>query len=373
MINVGIIGCGNISTTYMQLAPMFAGFNITACGDLNSEAADQQAREFNCRSCSVTDLLADSSIDLILNLTTPSVHFDVSAQILSAGKHVYSEKPFVLSLTEGQALQKLATANGVRIGSAPDTFLGGAHQAARQCIDSGDVGDIVGGSCCFQTHGMEGWHPNPDFFFKTGGGPVLDMGPYYVSNLVQFLGPVARVVALSGRPRATRTITSEPRAGETIAVEIDTSVRSILEFSSGAQVSFAASWDVRTHEHNHMELYGSKKTLYVPDPNRFGEEVRCSDMESETIISPLQVLGKANFEDNDGTMIANYRGVGLADMVAGIQHDRPHRCNGELALHVIDTLTSLLKSAESGEFVTLKTTCERPAALNENEARKLMA
>ncbi len=372
-MNVGIIGCGNISTAYLKLAPMFAGFKITACADLNPEAAAAQAAEFGCDALSIDDLLADSSIGLIINLTVPDAHFEVSASALRAGKHVYSEKPFVLSVDEGRELLKIASDLGLRVGSAPDTFLGGSHQAARQCIDAGTIGDIVGGSCCFQSHGMENWHPDPTFFFQPGGGPVLDMGAYYVSNLVQFLGPVKRVVAMSGRPFATRTVTSEPNPGAVIEVNVDTSVRAILEFHQGAQVSFSVSWDVWSHEHNHMELYGTGSTIYVPDPNRFGEPVRLNNGEDETQIEPLQVVGAANFEDLSGEIIANYRGVGLADMVAAIQQDRPHRCNGELALHVIDVLTSMMQSAGTGEFVTLSTRCERPAMLDDTAAAALMA
>lgn len=372
VMNVGIIGCGNISTAYMQLAPMFSGFKITACADLNPDAAQRQAQEFDCSAKPIDELLADPAIGLIVNLTIPAAHYEVSAKILRAKKHVYSEKPYVLSVAEGEALQKLAIENNVRIGSAPDTFLGGSHQAARQCVDDGKVGKIIGGSCHFQSHGMEAWHPDPDFFFQPGGGPILDMGAYYISNLVQLMGPVRRVVAMSGKPFPTRTISSEPRAGETIEVEVDTSVRAILEFHQGAQVSFAASWDVWAHEHNCMELYGTEATLYVPDPNRFGEALRYSNGEDEIKLEPLPVAGTSNYEDINGDFIANYRGIGLADMVAAIRERRPHRCNGDLALHVIEVMTSILHSAESGQFVSLATTCERPAALDDAAARQLM-
>jgi predicted dehydrogenase len=371
-LNVGVIGCGNISTAYLQLAPMFAGFRIAAVADLNAGAAQKQADEFGCRALSVDELLADQSIGLIINLTVPAAHYEVSAAALRAAKHVYSEKPFVLSVTEGQSLLDLAAEQGLRIGSAPDTFLGGAHQAARQQIDAGNIGEIIGGSCYFQSHGMEHWHPEPTFFFQPGGGPVLDMGAYYVSNLVQMLGPVERVVAMAGKPFPTRTVTSEPNPGAVIDVNVDTSVRAILEFEQGAQVSFTVSWDVWAHEHNHMELYGTKSTVYVPDPNRFGDVVRVEDGDGETVIDPLQVLGVTNFEDNNGSMIANYRGVGLADMVAAIHDNRPHRCNGELALHVVDVLFSILRSAEEKQFVSLQTRCEKPAALDDTAAKRLM-
>ena len=312
------------------------------------------------------------SIDLIINLTVPAAHFEVSTSALRAGKHVYSEKPFVLSVAEGQSLLELAQQQGLRVGSAPDTFLGGSHQAARQFIDAGMAGDIIGGSCSFQSHGMEDWHPEPTFFFQPGGGPVLDMGAYYVSNLVQSLGPVKRVVAMAGRPFLTRTVTSEPNPGAVIDVNVDTSARAILEFQQGAQVSLNMSWDVWAHEQNHMELYGTKSTVFTPDPNRFGGSVRINDGEEERQLDPLQVLSTPNFEDNSGNAIANYRGVGLADMAAAIHEQRTHRCNGELALHVVDVLTCIMRSAELGEFVVPVTQCERPAALDNDAAGKLM-
>ena len=372
MMKVGVIGCGNISAAYLQLASLFNGYEIVACADINPEAANARAEEFGISSHTVESLLEQQNVDLIINLTVPVAHHDVSMLCLQAGKHVYSEKPYVLTPAEGEALKQLATKNSLRIGSAPDTFLGGAHQAARQYIDSGGCGEIVGGSCAVQSRGMESWHPDPDFFFKVGGGPILDIAPYYVSNLVQLIGPVKRVVAMGNKPFAKRTITSEPRAGDQIDVEVDTSVRAILEFHSGAQVSLVASWDVRSHQHNHMELYGTDTTLYVPDPNRFGSTVRIDDGESESQLQPLATLGTPNFEDNNGEFIANYRGIGLADMVAGIAGNRPHRCSGDLALHVIEVLTSILTAADEQKSIQLVTTCERPQALGDNEAKKLV-
>lgn len=372
-MKVGVVGCGNISAAYLQLSSLFSGYEITACADINPEAASARAEEFGVKAHTVESLLEQSDIDLIVNLTVPVAHYDVSTLCLRAGKHVYSEKPYVLSLTEGEALRLLARENNLRIGSAPDTFLGGAHQAARGFIDSEGAGKIIGGSCAVQSSGMESWHPDPDFFFQIGGGPILDIAPYYVTNLVQLIGPVKSVVAMGSRPADQRTITSEPRAGEKIDVEVDTSVRAILEFHCGAQVSLTASWDVRSHEHNHMELYGTNGTVFVPDPNRFGDVVRVNDGSSETVLQPLAALGTPNFDDGDNGRIANYRGIGLADMVAGISDDRPHRCNGDLATHVIEVLTSILAAADHKKHIELKTTCERPQALGEHEAKKLLS
>jgi len=371
-LKVGIIGCGNISTAYLELAPRFVGYEVVACADLNPELASEQAAQFNCRALSVDKLLADDSIDLVVNLTVPAAHFEVSSAILSSGKHVYSEKPYVLSLQEGSDLKALAAKNKLRIGSAPDTFLGGSHQRARECVDAGTIGTIVGGSCYFQTHGMENWHPNPDFFYQVGGGPVLDMGAYYLSNLIQLLGPVKQVVAMANKPQTQRTIGSEPRSGEVIPVEVDTTVNSIIEFDQGAQITFGASWDVWASEHNLIELHGSKQSMFVPDPNHFGGRVRISDGENEQTFEPMTTLSALNYTDSNGEMRANYRGIGLADMAVAILENREHRCNGELALHVIDVMMSILTSAESGRVEKITTTCARPAAMPDDIAITLV-
>ena len=222
VLGVGVIGCGNISASYMRLAPMFKGFEMRACADLDQSMADARAAEFGLRSYPVEEMLEQSDIDIVVNLTIPNAHFEVSRKILQAGKHAYSEKPFVLSVDEGRELARLADGKGLRVGSAPDTFLGGAHQLARKLVDNGAVGEVTSGACFVQSPGMEMWHPNPDFFFKPGAGPILDIGPYYISNLVQLLGPVARVTGMLSTPAQVRTITSEPRSGETIKVETPT-------------------------------------------------------------------------------------------------------------------------------------------------------
>lgn len=371
-MNVGLIGCGNISSAYLRLAPQFRDVFITACSDLNEEAAELQAQTFGIAHKSIEDLLADSSIGLVINLTVPAAHAEVSRRILHAGKHVYSEKPFVLSYEEGLELQSLATQQKLRIGSAPDTFLGGAHQSVRELLDSGAVGKITGGTCHFMNHGMEGWHPNPDFFYQPGGGPMLDMGPYYISNLVQLIGPVRRLMSMSSQPYSTRTITSEPRCGEVIPVDTATSIHTLLEFSNGAKVTLGLSWDVWQHEHNCMELYGEQATVHVPDPNFFGGEVRTVNAQGEQLIPVDHPFAIVNDTLDDGTMQANYRGAGLVDMIDAIQKDREHRCNGTLALHVVDIMTSALRSGETGQPVDLVSTCERPEALDAATARTML-
>jgi len=373
VLNVGIIGCGNISAAYLTLAAQFVGYKITACADINTSMADERAAEFNCRSMSVDDLLGDSTIDLIVNLTVPSAHFEVTRSAVLAGKHVYSEKPYVLSLEQGKELRQLSDKQNVRIGSAPDTFLGGAHQRARDLVDSGEIGKIVGGSCYFYSHGMEDWHPQPDFFYQAGGGPVLDMGPYYISNLIQLLGPVKRVMAMSNKPFSKRTISSEPRAGEQIDVDVQTTYNAILEFEQGAQITFGSSWDVWSSENNLIEIHGTNKSMVVPNPNHFGGEVRVSDGNNEQRFDPFQTLSIPNHLDAHGVLASNYRGIGLADMAVAIVEGREHRCNGDLALHVIDTLMCIENSAEAGRIEKTTTTCDRPEALPDSIAKTLVS
>src|SRR5690606_9488743 len=222
---------------------------------------------------SVEQLLADPEIDLVVNLTIPRAHVEVGLKCLAAGKHVYSEKPLGITYAEGRTLLDAANVAGLRIGSAPDTFLGGAHQQARAVVDSGALGTIVGGTAFFQCPGHESWHPDPAFYYDLGGGPMLDMGPYYITDLVNLLGPVARVSAMSSRLRSERPITSEPKKGQIMPVKIDTHVTGSLGFANGAIVQIAMSFDVAAHKHVPLEIYGTEQTLLVPDPNHFGGEV----------------------------------------------------------------------------------------------------
>ena len=372
-LGVGVIGCGNISAAYFRLAPLFRGIEMRACADLDIAAARARARQFGLRAETVEGLLGANDIDIVVNLTIPAAHFEVSKAILAAGKHVYSEKPFVLSLEDGLELRKQADGKGLRIGSAPDTFLGGAHQLVRHLVDSGRLGRITSGACHVMSHGMEDWHPNPDFFFKPGGGPILDLGPYYISNLVQLIGPVKRVAALCSIPATTRTITSKPRKGQTILVETPTTIHALLEFAGGAAVTLTASWDVWDHGHAPLELYGEEGSLYVPDPNFFGGRVRYSKR-GKALDRELKwdhPFSVPNEVEPEGPL-ANYRAVGLADMAMAIIEGRPHRCSPELALHGIDVMTGILRSGETGAFVSMRTTCERPQPLGVRAARALV-
>lgn len=374
-VGVGIIGCGNISSSYLTLAPMFKSLDIRAVADLNMDAARERAEEYPVRADTIEDLLAASDIDIIINLTVPAAHFEVTKQILNAGKHAYSEKPFVLTVAEGEELRRIANEKGLRVGSAPDTFMGGSHQLARAVLDEGQVGDIVTGTCHVMSHGMEAWHPNPDFFFQPGGGPVLDLGPYYVSNLVQLIGPVKAVTAMASTGSKTRTIGDGPREGEIIPVETPTNIHAVLEFRNGALITLGASWDVWANRHENMELYGSKGSLYVPDPNFFAGVVHRVDQgDGEQVEIPPRdhPFSVINSEDNNGIERANYRGAGLADMAAAISDGREHRCSLELATHVVEVLTAILHSAESRSWVEMTTSCTRPEPLNPTQASALL-
>ncbi|MEM9523029.1 MAG: Gfo/Idh/MocA family oxidoreductase [Pseudomonadota bacterium] len=373
-LGVGLIGCGNISKAYLQLGPQFGGFEIRAVADIDAVAAKSRATEFGVRAMTVEELLNAADIDVVVNLTIPSAHFEVSAAILEAGKHVYSEKPLVLTLEEGAELRRRAERAGLRVGCAPDTFLGGAHQQVRALIDEGAIGKVVSGTAHVMGRGMEHWHPNPDFFFRRGAGPVLDVGPYYITNLIQLLGPVARVGSMSTSATPTRTILSDPRKGEVIPVETPTTIHALLEFASGAIVTLGASWDVQAHRHAHLELYGTKGSLFAPDPNFFGGQPEIAGPDGT--IRPVDPwdhpLGRPNVQPDSATPRANYRTAGLADMIAAIRENRAHRCALELALHAVDAMTSILRSGESGAFMELSTTCERPAPLNPRAAEELL-
>ena len=372
-LRVGVIGCGNISTAYFTLAPMFRGLAITACADMNMATAQAQAEKFGLKAMSVDDLLASQDIDVVVNLTIPAAHFPITKAILQSGKHAYSEKPLVLTIEQGLELRDIANAKGLKAGCAPDTFLGGAHQQARKAIDDGLVGTITSGTAHVMNFGMEHWHPNPDFFYQFGGGPVLDLGPYYVANLINLIGPVKRVGALTSIPQASRTIANGPRLGETVPVETPTTIHALLEFHTGAAVTLSSSWDVFAHRHENMELYGSEGSLYVPDPNFFGGTVLATKRNgpAEALLEWEHPLGIPNQEHQQGKM-ANYRTAGLADMAVAIAEGRDFRCSLERTLHGVDVMTSILKSGETGQFVTLGTTCTQPAYLSPEEARGLL-
>ncbi len=379
-LGVGIIGCGNISWAYLKLSALFKGIEVRAVADMNMAAAEARAKEFNVKAQTVKDLLKNSDIQIVVNLTVPAVHYKVSRQILEAGKHVYSEKPLTLSYKDALALQKYAAKKKLRVGSAPDTFLGSSHQLARKTIDDGLIGKVVSGTCHFMGPGMEMWHPNPDFFFNPGGGPMLDMGPYYITNLINLVGPVKRVVGLSVTGRKERTINSQPknpRNGEKLKVKTPTTYHALLEFANGACITVSLSWDVWAHKHQNTELYGQTGAMFVPDPNFFGGDVMVagSDQKPEVLKAWDHPFGKANWgHQNSQTDLvwANYRCAGLADMADAIMKKRMARCDISMVAHVVEVMTAVMESGEKHKMIKLKSTCKRPAPLGPDEARALM-
>jgi predicted dehydrogenase len=373
---VGIMGAGNISGAYLRLAPLFKNLEVRAIADIVPAAAQARAAEYNVAAQTPDELLKNSEVDVIVNLTIPSTHFSVSKDIITSGKHAYSEKPFVLSVEEGIALKALADEHKVLVGSAPDTFLGGAHQQARSIIDSGKLGRIASGTMHVQSRGMEHWHPNPDFFFQQGGGPILDLGPYYITDLISLVGPIKRVTAFTGMARAEREITTptSPLKGTMIKVGTPTTIHAVMEFHNGAIITLGASWDVASHGHHNIELYGTDGSIFVPDPNFFNGELTVANLEGtkETVTPWDHPFGKANQELDGPHPRANYRNAGLSDMLLSLEDGHTPRCGLDVALHAIDVMTSILKAGETGQVITLRTTCERPAALGPDEARALL-
>ena len=275
-LRIGVIGCGNISITYLRNGALFDGVAFTACADIAPEAANFRANEYHIRSLTVDALLADPDIDLVLNLTVPAAHFDISMAALTAGKHVFTEKPLATSVADGRRLVAEAARRKLRLGSAPDTFLGAAGRRARA------IGKPVTGTAFMMGRGMEHWHPNPQFYYQPGGGPVFDMGPYYLTMLVNLLGPVARVMAMTTKGQEQRLVTAEgPFRNTSFTVGTPTNVLSLLEFRSGATVTFVASWDVFRHSNHPIELHGTEGSLRLPDPDTFGGTVSLSERGAE--------------------------------------------------------------------------------------------
>ena len=369
---VGIIGCGNISDIYIENARRFTGIEVVACASLHGESARQKGVRYGLRAMSVADLIAASDIDIALNLTLPAAHCSVSLAALAAGKHVYSEKPLGITVAEGRDILAAAGQAGVRVGCAPDTVLGPGVQLSRQLIEEGETGEIVGGLAAVFSRGMEDWHPNPGFYYRPGGGPVLDMGPYYIAALAMLLGPI-RSVRATGRVGAReRTVTAAgAMKGSTIAVEVFTTVNALLSFRSGAEIAFLASWDVPNHGVRPIELYGTKASLRVPDPDFFGGNVEVSTGGPWKSFDTSGMAFGALNDPSDRPAVANYRGIGLADMAATIEAGRPHRCSGDFGLHILAVIEAILVSAVSGQPVDVTITAGQPAPFGAADAAAL--
>jgi predicted dehydrogenase len=352
-LRVGIVGAGFISGAYLKAAKNFPELAIVSCADAQQTNAEKRGEEFGLKVQSVDELLQDRLVDLVLNLTTPQSHFPVTSQGLKAGKHVYSEKPLALSRKEAEALSKTAHQHSVRLGCAPDTFLGGGQQTARKLIDDGAIGKPLGGTAFVLSHGPESWHPSPEFYYQAGGGPVFDMGPYYITALVNLLGPVTRVTSIARRSLAERIFGTGPRKGQRFPVEIFTHFNALLEFEQGTVISFHASFDVHGHSHLPIEIYGTDGSLQIPDPNFFGGPVRLLQKGDRWTDVPL----------THGFGDGNYRILGVADMASAIRSNRPHRASDEIALHTVEVMEAIVSGGDSGNGVPVNSRCERPRAL----------
>jgi predicted dehydrogenase len=351
---VGIIGCGAISSIYFEAPQTFDNFEIAACADIDMARAHSQAEQYQVpKACSVAELLADPEIEIIINLTIPKVHAEISLAALAAHKSVYSEKPMAISRNEANQVLQAAQANGLRFGCAPDTFLGGGLQTCRKLIDDGWIGRPVATTAFMLGRGPESWHPNPEFFYQPGAGPLFDMGPYYLTALVALLGPVRRVSSSAGISFPERTITNKTKYGQKISVTTPTHVAGTLDFSSGAIGTLIMSFDAGLHQLPRLEIYGSEGTLSLPDPNTFGGPIRVAR------------YGEKEWREIPFThgYTTNSRGIGVADMVDSLNANRPHRASAEMAYHIVDIMESLYESSESNQHIQLKSECKRPAPL----------
>ena len=351
-LNVGIIGTGNIAPAYIKGCAAFDVITISACADILVDRAQAFAAEHGIAACSVDDLLAREDINIVINLTIPAVHAEVSRQIIAAGKHVYSEKPLAINRADGESVIKAATAAGLRVGCAPDTFLGGGLQTARKAIDDGLIGKPIAATAFFLAHGPESWHPNAGIFYQKGAGPLFDMGPYYLTALVHLMGPVARVAASARMTFAERVATSEALMGQRLPVEVNTHVAGTLEFESGAIASVITSFDVWGHHLPMLEIHGEEGSMSVGDPNFFDGAVRL-----------IQGGAREWADIPHSHSIDIGRGAGVADMAEAIQLGRPHRVSGDLAFHVLDIMCALEESAAQGRRIEIASSVTQPEAL----------
>ena len=350
---VGVIGCGNICGAYFKANETFEMVDIVACADLVMARAEAAAKAHNIpRACTVEQLLADPEIEIVVNLTVPKAHADVNLAGLNAGKNVYTEKPFAVTREDGKKVLAAARQKALLVGGAPDTFLGPGIQNCRKLIDDGAIGEPVAATAFMLCHGHESWHPNPEFFYEAGGGPMFDMGPYYLTALISLLGPVQRVCGSARISFPERTITGEKKKGKKITVKIPTHIAGVMDFACGAVATIITSFDVWAHSLPHLEIYGSEGTLCVPDPNGFWGQI---------------FLQRAGGEMQEMPMVDQYasghRGIGVADMAYALRSGRPHRASGRMAYHVLDIMHAFGDASAGSTYVRLESTCDRPAAL----------
>ena len=353
-VGIGIIGAGVISKQYLDNLTSFPDVNVAAVGDVFEEAAAARAAEYGVPVHGGVDaVLGNPDVEIVINLTIPAAHVEVATQALNAGKHVWSEKPFSLDRESGLGLLKAADAAGLRLGCAPDTFLGAGLQTARRMIERGDIGVPLTALTLMQSPGPESWHPNPAFLFQDGAGPLFDIGPYYLTTLVQTFGSIRRVAAFGSKSRETRVIGSGPKAGEEFAVTVPTHVSSILEFDGGESAQSIFSFDSPLKRAGFVEITGSEATIAFPDPNNFDGDVR------------ICARGADDWTTVPSTGSTASRGAGVLEMARAIRAGRPHRAQGELAFHVLDTMASIAESIDTKAFVDVESSTAPVPALPE--------
>ena len=378
---VGLIGCGHISETYFRAEKYFNNIKIIKCDDINHTNAIKCAKAYKIKALSVKDLLKDQEVEIILNLTIPKAHYQVAKQSLLNGKHVYSEKPMAINFKDGLDLVKIANKKKLYIGNAPDTFLGGGIQKSKELVEKNILGKISLGNAIFAFPGVQSYHPNPEpWFAKKEGGPVIDMGPYYLTALVNLLGPAKKVTGSIMEGVKRRIIGIGPKKNKTFKVKCPTTYLSTIQFENGTIIRLTLSFDVIAHHRNHIELYGSKGSMIVPDPNMFGGSVyvcnKLGDPWKEYKTNKMH-LGKINIRSqssraNESPTNANYRGAGLAEMAYSIENKKINKCNGELSLHVLDIIQSTMKACKTNKPQLIKTTCKKPSLFLTKDIKKIL-
>ena len=381
VFKIGLIGCGHIAETYFRAEKYFNNIKIIKCADINEKASKRCALNFGIKSVTVNELLKDKEIEIILNLTIPKAHYQISKKALINGKHVYSEKPLAINLNDGKKLLKISKKKKLYLGNAPDTFLGGGIQKSKELVEKNIIGNVKLGNAVFAFPGIQSYHPNPEpWFTKKEGGPVIDMGPYYITALVNLLGPAKKVTGTIIQGQKYRTIGIGPKKGKKFKVECPTTYLSTITFKNDSVIRLTLSFDVIAHQRNHIELYGEKGSMIVPDPNMFGGSVlTCNKLgdnwkEFKTTKMPL---GRINIRTqssraNETPTNANYRGVGLSEMAYSIENKRKHLCSGEISLHVLDIITSIMKAASSGKVQYINTFCVKPKKFSKLDIKKLL-
>lgn len=342
-MRVGVVGCGVIATRYVADSSAFDSWEPIACADLDQAAATAFATEHDLRAESVDELLADPDVELVLNLTPPTAHSSLSLAALAAGKHVYSEKPLAVSVSEGRALVARAAQLGLRVGCAPDTFLGSAYQAGKRLIDEGAIGTPFGANAAILVGGPDAWHPNAQSFYRAGGGPLLDLAPYYLAALVALLGPIESVSGFGSTPTPLRTLGAGPHAGEVFAAEVPTHAVALLNLEGGALATLTVSFEAAGQYVSGLEVYGTEGTMLFPDANAFGGTVSLRrGRRSKPEEVPYTSLGAQET-----------RGFGLQDLVESIEEGRPHKAGDTQALHVLDAALAIGRSVAEQRVVDL--------------------